>query len=164
MTGSEKGTGGARAVIRKARMGDVKTMHKMLMDCAGQGILLARSLSELYSRIRDFYVAADPVDNRVLGCCALAISWDDLAEIRSLVVAEPLRGMGFGAKLVESCLSEALTLGIYRVFTLTYQPGFFQKLGFVVVDKNELPQKVWTDCIRCPKFPECDETALELVM
>jgi amino-acid N-acetyltransferase len=90
------------------------------------------------------------------------ICWEDLAEIRSLVVREPFRRQGIGRRLVEACVSEAVTLGLYRVFALTYQAQFFERLGFHQVDKATLPHKIWADCIKCVKFPECDETALVL--
>ncbi|NJB66937.1 amino-acid N-acetyltransferase [Desulfobaculum xiamenense] len=150
--------------IRKAMMQDVKAIHALLMSCASKGQLLPRSLSSLYSHLRDFHVLVDRDDERVLGCCALTIFWADHAEIRSLAVVEELKGRGFGRKLVESCLSEAVTLGVYKVFTLTYVSGFFARLGFEEVEKDVLPQKVWTDCLNCPKFPDCDETAMLLVM
>ncbi|GFM38387.1 N-acetyltransferase [Desulfovibrio psychrotolerans] len=148
--------------IRKARMQDVKAVHKLLMECSGQGLLLPRPLNQLYGHLREFYVV-DPDDGGpIQGCCALAIVWDGLAEVRSLAVDERLRGQGFGRKLVEACLSESLTLGIYKVFTLTYQDSFFRKMGFAEVSKDVLPQKVWADCINCPKFPECDEIAMQI--
>lgn len=151
-------------ILRKARMVDVKTIHGLLMDCSRQGLLLPRSYNELYSHLRDFFVVADKDSGTVMGCCALSICWEDLAEIRSLAVSESLRGQGWGRRLVDACLSEAVTIGIYRVFTLTYQTDFFRKVGFQEVAKDMLPQKVWSDCLRCPKFPECDEIALLMEM
>lgn len=148
--------------IRKARMQDVHAIHGLLMTCANRGDLLPRSLNDLYSRLRDFYVIASREDEAILGCCAFAICWEDIAEIRSLVVADELRHGGWGRKLVEACLSESVIFGVYRVFTLTYVPGFFEKLGFKEVGKEILPQKVWADCLNCPKFPECDEIAMLL--
>ncbi|GFM34146.1 N-acetyltransferase [Desulfovibrio subterraneus] len=148
--------------IRKARMQDVKAIHKLLMECSGQGLLLPRPLNQLYGHLREFFVV-DPDDGSpIVGCCGLAIAWDNLAEVRSLAVDERMRGAGFGRKLVDACLSEAVTLGIYKVFTLTYQDNFFRKMGFVEVTKDTLPQKVWADCINCPKFPECDEIAMQI--
>jgi amino-acid N-acetyltransferase len=155
-----------RHQIRKARVQDVKAIHKLLMTCAGGGLLLPRSYNQLYSHLRDFYVLA-PVERGhgdIMGCCALSISWEDLAEVRSLAVDESMQGRGWGRKLVEACLSEAVTLGLFRVFTLTYQVRFFQHLGFAEVNKEVLPQKVWADCLNCPKFPECDEIAMLLEM
>lgn len=146
--------------IRKARIGDVKAIHGMLMDCSRDGLLLPRSFNELYSHLRDFFVLAPKGPGPIKACCALTITWDDLAELRSLVVSKDMQGHGWGRKLVEACLSEAVTLGLYRIFTLTYQQVFFEKLGFTEVGKDALPQKVWSDCLRCPKFPECDEIAM----
>lgn len=148
-------------IIRKARMADMKYVHKLLMGCAQKGQLLARPLSGLFSNLRDF-VVAETADGSLAGCCALSICWDDLAEIRSLAVDEAARGKGLGRSLVERCLDEARELGIRRVFALTYEVGFFTHLGFHQVEKNDLPQKVWSDCINCPKFPDCDETAMVL--
>lgn len=150
----------AEYYIRKARVPDVKSIHGLLLHSGGMGLLLPRSLSDLYSKLRDFYVLADRDAETVRGCCALAITWEDIAEVRSLAIAEDLRGRGWGKRLVEACLSEAVTLGLFRVFTLTYQVDFFVRQGFRVVDKEVLPQKVWADCLNCPKFPGCDETAM----
>lgn len=122
--------------------------------------MIPRSLNELYESIRDFLVSED--GGAITGACALHILWEDLAEIRSLAVREEHQRMGTGRKLVRRCLSEARSLGIDRVFVLTYQPDFFKKLGFTDIEKSSLPQKIWGDCIRCPKFPECDEHALIL--
>ncbi len=146
--------------IRKARMQDVKRIHAMLMAFSRQGLLLPRSYTELYSHLRDFFVLAPLDRGPIVGCCALSIAWEDLGEIRSLVVENELQGQGWGKRLVEACLSEALTLGIFRIFTLTYQTGFFAKMDFREVDKDVLPQKVWSDCIKCPKFPDCDEICM----
>ncbi|MCA1742886.1 MAG: N-acetyltransferase [Desulfonatronovibrio sp.] len=150
--------------LRKARISDVKSIHSILMDCSKQGLLLPRSYSDLYSHLRDYYVVSPKDNPEILGCCALSIVWDNLGEIRSLAIVPELRKSGWGSKLVESCLSEAITLGIYKVFTLTYQAAFFEKLGFVEISKDVLPQKVWADCLRCPKFPDCDETAMLMEM
>jgi amino-acid N-acetyltransferase len=149
-------------MIRKARIIDVIEIQKMLRDYAQSGKLLARSLSELYTHIRDMVVYVDEDLDQVVGCCSLPIVWEDLAENRSLAVPESHKGRGIGRVLVESCISEARELGIAKIFTLTYEVGFFEHLGFRPVDKNMFPQKVWADCLHCPKFPNCDETALVL--
>lgn len=146
--------------IRKARVRDVKRIHGMLMACSRKGLLLPRSYNELYSHLRDFFVISSFDGHEVQGCCALTITWEDLGEIRSLVVEEELQGQGWGRRLAEACMSEAVTLGIYRIFTLTYQKLFFEKLDFHEVNKDVLPQKVWSDCIKCPKFPDCDEICM----
>lgn len=148
--------------IRKAKMQDVKNIHGLLMRCANRGELLPRSLSDLYNRLRDFFVLVSREDGRVLGCCAFAICWEDIAEIRSLVVDPEVQKGGWGRRLVEACLSESVVFGVYRVFTLTYVPDFFRGLGFDEVSKDVLPQKIWADCLNCPKFPECDEVAMLL--
>jgi amino-acid N-acetyltransferase len=147
-------------MIRKAQIHDVKEIQKLLMKYASQGDMLSRSLSELYESLRDFFVAAD--DGTLLGTAALHIVWDDLAEVRSVAVAEEAGRKGIGSQLVLACISEARQIGLKRIFCLTYKPDFFAKLGFRLVDKSELPHKVWGDCIKCVKFPDCDENAMIL--
>jgi amino-acid N-acetyltransferase len=148
--------------IRKAHVTDVRAIHRLLLDCAKQAQLLPRSLNQIYVHLRDFYVATAGPDGPVIGCCALSICWEDLAEVRSLAVDEASKGEGIGKLLVDTCLAEAKQLGIARIFALTYVVDFFGKFGFEEVDKDLLPQKVWSDCINCPRFPECDETAMLL--
>jgi amino-acid N-acetyltransferase len=143
---------------RKARIADVPAMQRMINDHAEGGVMLPRPLSELYENLRDFCVLDH--DGAVVGCCALHINWDNLAEIRSLAVSDEHQGKGVGKALVLDCVSEARHLGISRVFALTREPEFFQHLGFKVTGVSELPRKVWGECIRCPKFPECDEVAV----
>jgi len=154
-------------MIRNATMADIKAIHALLSHFAAQGKLLGRALSALYDQLRDFKVyeaedssAAHDTPAVLAGSAALHVCWENLAEIRSLAVQERFQGQQIGTQLVQACLAEAETLGINRVFTLTYQPGFFKKLKFREIDKNELPHKVWSDCINCPKFPDCNETAL----
>lgn len=144
--------------IRKAVVGDVDKIQKLVNHLASRGTMLALSLSEIYEQIRDFSVAAER--EKVLGACALHIVWDDLAEIRSLAVDTKLRRRGIGRALVESCLEEARQLQIHQVFALTYRPEFFRGIGFETVAKTRLPHKVWRDCLKCTKFPNCDETAV----
>ncbi len=142
----------------KARVGDVPQMHKLINFFADKDEMLARSLSDIYENIRDYFVVRQ--GERVIACVALHVSWSDLAEIKSLVVAEDCQQQGIGDQLVEACLREAKELGILTIFCLTYKPAFFEKFGFSEVDKAELPRKVWGECYRCPKFPDCDEVAL----
>ena len=142
----------------KARVSDVSQMHKLINSFADKGEMLARSLSEIYENIRDYFVLRQ--GERVIACVALHVSWSDLAEIKSLAVAEDCQQQGIGDQLVEACLKEAKELGIPTVFCLTYKPAFFEKGGFSQVDRAELPHKVWGECYRCPKFPNCDEVAL----
>lgn len=144
--------------VGKAKIKDVPQIHKLINYFAEKGEMLARPLSEIYENIRDFFVVRD--DERVIACGALHVSWEDLAEIRSVAVAEDSQQHGVGARIVKSCLKEAKELGIATVFCFTYQPVFFEKLGFSQVEKMTLPRKVWTECYRCPKFPDCDEVAL----
>ncbi len=118
-----------------------------------------RDRSEIYDNLRDFFIY-EGENHQVGGVCALHICWEDLAEIRSLAVAQGERDRGVGRKLVEACLQEARQLGISRVFLLTYIPHYFSRVGFRVVDKSTLPHKIWGDCLRCVKFPNCDETAM----
>ena len=144
--------------IEKARISDIPQIHKLINDYAKKGEMLARPLSELYEDIRDYFVIKE--GERVVACAALHVSWSDLAEVRSVAVAEDSQKKGLGARLVAACLEEAGELGIKTVFCFTYRPEFFKRHKFVDIDKMELPRKVWTDCLRCPKFPNCDETAL----
>ena len=144
--------------VEKANITDVTQIHKLINGFADKGLMLARPLSEIYESIRDFFVIRER--DEVVACAALHIAWSDLAEIRSVAVAEDKQRKGYGAKLVDACLEEAESLGIETVFCFTYRPEFFKSRKFVDIDKMELPRKVWTDCLRCPKFPNCDEIAL----
>jgi amino-acid N-acetyltransferase len=144
--------------VEKARIPDVPRMHKLINGFADRGLMLPRPLSEIYEYIRDFFVIRE--GGEIIACGALHIEWSDLAEIRSVAVAEENQNKGLGARIVAACLAEAGGLGIKTVFCFTYQPEFFKKHGFADIDKMELPRKVWTDCFRCPKFPNCDEMAL----
>jgi len=144
--------------IRKAKISDLKQVHKLINDFAKREDMIPRSLNELYENLRDFIICED--DGHICGVCALHIMWEDLAEIRSLAVDKKYQKKGIGKNLVTNCIKEAKTLGIKRIFALTYQPEFFKKIGFVEIDKSSLPQKIWGDCLRCPRFPECNEHAV----
>jgi amino-acid N-acetyltransferase len=146
-------------MIRKARIADVRTIQALIGEYARKGLMLPRSLSSIYENLRDYFVYENE-KGEVVGSAAIHIMWEDLAEIRSLAVREGEMGRGLGTKLVEACVSEAIVLGITRVFALTYRPDFFKRLGFHEIDKSELPQKIWSDCLKCAKFPDCDEVAL----
>ncbi len=145
-------------MIRKAKLKDVKDIRKLIKVYSDRGEVLPRSLGDLYDHLRDFYVYVRK--RKIVGICALHICWEDLAEIRSLVVLETLRKEGIGQRLVNACLQESRGFGVKRVFALTYQPEFFEKFGFNAVDKAVLPHKIWTDCLKCVKFPDCDEIAM----
>ena len=144
--------------IEKARIGDVPQMHELINYFADKGEMLARPLSEIYENIRDYFVVKE--EERVIACAALHVSWSDLAEIKSVAVAEDSQKKGIGDRLIKACLKEAEELDIPTVFCFTYQPTFFKRHKFFDIDKMELPRKVWTECYRCPKFPDCDEIAL----
>ena len=144
--------------VEKAKISDVPQMHQMVNYFADKGEMLARPLSEMYENIRDYFVVRQ--NERVIACAALRVSWSDLAELKSLAVADDSQNQGIGAQLAKACLDEARDIGISTIFCLTYKPAFFKKFGFVQRDKMELPRKVWTECYRCPKFPDCDEVAL----
>lgn len=144
--------------VRKAKISDIKQIHKLVNEFAKREEMLPRSLNDLYENIRDIFVNEDK--GQINGVCALHILWDDLAEIRSLAVSAELQGRGLGKRLLNASLREAKQFGIKRVFALTYQPLFFRKMGFKDIDKSKLPQKIWGDCLRCARFPECDEDAV----
>jgi len=146
--------------VRKAKISDAQRIQYLINEYAKQGLMLPRPISSIYESIRDFWVYEE--NGEILGTCALTIFWNDLAEIRSLAVDPRHTGRGIGTALVKKALEEAKEFGICRVFTLTYQVKFFEKLGFKVIDKNTLPHKIWRDCINCVKFPNCDETAMEI--
>lgn len=145
-------------MIRKATVKDVEAMKNIINAYAKQEKMLPRSYNELYQYIRSFYVYEK--DGEVIGCCALQVVWEDLAEILSFAVKPEYTRHGIGSQLLEACMSDAHELYIKKIFTLTYVPGFFEKHGFIRVDKSILPHKVWSGCINCPKFPDCDEIAL----
>ena len=148
-------------MLRKARIGDVKTIHRMINISSGKGEMLPRSLMDIYGNLRDFFVYSDDETNCIIGICAMSIIWENLAEIRSLYVEDSYRQRGIGRKLVEACISEAIMLELFRIFTLTYEKEFFERMGFRHVDRSTLSEKIWSDCFRCPKYPDfCDEVAL----
>ena len=144
--------------VRKAQVDDAPAIQALVNSYARQERMLSLSLSDVYERLRDFFVLEE--EGALVGCCALHVVWEDLAEIRSLAVREDRMGQGVARALVAACVGEAPGLGVRRVFTLTYLPGFFEKLGMAQVEKETLPHKVWMDCVRCPHFPNCDEVAL----
>ena len=147
-------------MIRRAKIADATEIQRLVNSFAAKDAMLPRALSTIYENIRDFYVADD--DGRVVGCCALHVTWGDLAEVKSLAVDECTQGKGYGRILVSQCLDDARDLGVPRVFALTYVPDFFQRLGFARIDKGKLPHKIWSECINCPKFPDCGEEAVQI--
>ena len=147
-------------MLRKARISDIDAIHRLVNSCAERGEMLPRSLAELYDNMRDYFVCSDAGSDTIDGACALHICWENLAEVRSLCVEESVRRRGLGYELVRACMDEAREFGIEKLFVLTYRNDFFGRLGFEEVEKAELPQKIWTDCVKCPKFPLCDEVAM----
>jgi amino-acid N-acetyltransferase len=146
--------------LRKARMGDIEAIYALVNGYGREGVMLPRSRAELYDALRDFLVADR--GGELVGCAALTIQWDNLAEIKSLAVAREHQRRGIGRRLVRSCLAEARRLGITKVFALTTTPDFFAGIGFEPVSRETLPHKIWSDCVRCPKFPDCDEFAVAI--
>ena len=145
-------------MIRAATVHDDSRISEIINNHAELGRMLFKSYAQLYESLRDFAVYEK--DGKVVGCCALAIVWADLTEIRSLAVDDAHRGQGIGRRLTEWAIEEARRLQIRRIMSLTYEQPFFEKLGFEVVSKDTLPLKVWSDCVRCPKRDGCDEIAM----
>jgi amino-acid N-acetyltransferase len=145
-------------VIRKATVEDVKQIQKLVNYYAKRERMLPRSLNELYESIRNFFVYVE--GKKIYGCCALNIDWEDLAEIKSLAVAVSRTKKGIGSKLLQECLKDAKKLKVKKVFALTYVPEFFRQFGFELIDKKELPHKIWSECIKCMYFPGCKEIAM----
>jgi amino-acid N-acetyltransferase len=146
------------SILRAALPADVPKMQKVVNTFAESGEMLPRNLSEMYENLRDYLVVES--DGDLVGCVALHLVWSDLAEVKSLAVTKAVQGQGVGKKMVNAALDEARRLGLPKVFALTFKPAFFERLGFRLIDKNELPHKIWGECIRCPKFPDCDEQAV----
>ncbi|MDD4953657.1 MAG: N-acetyltransferase [Candidatus Omnitrophica bacterium] len=145
-------------MIRKAKIEDIKQIQELINSFAKKELMLPRSLNDLYENIRDFWVAQD--DGKIIGCCALHICWDDLAEIKALAVAKNKQKKGIGKELVSSCMQEAKGLGAKKLFVLTYRPDYFKKFGFKKIKNADLPHKIWAECINCCKFPHCQEIAM----
>lgn len=145
--------------VEKAKISDAEHIHELVNYFAEKGEMLPRALSDIYQGLRDYYVIRDD-SGKVIACVALHVSWGDLAEIRSLAVDPDIQQKGLGSVLVEACIEEAKTLDIPAIFCLTYKQQFFEKMGFHLVDKTQLPRKVWSECFHCPKFPDCDEVSM----
>lgn len=145
-------------MIRKARINDVKQIQELVNSFAKRNLMLPRSLNELYENLRDFWVYEE--NRKVSGCCALHISWQDLAEIKSLAVKPNRQKKGIGSQLIKTCIEEAKDLKVKKIFALTFKPNFFKKFGFKRIKNAALPHKIWAECINCAKFPNCKEIAL----
>ena len=146
------------SIIRKARISDVMEMRNLINSYAAEGCMLPRSLDSLYSKIRDFHVCEE--DGHVIGCCGVHPDWEDLAEVVSLAVARPYTKQGIATKLLEACTQDALEIGINRLFVLTSIPEFFDKQGYTRVTRDDIPWKVWADCVNCPQYPDCRSASL----
>ncbi|GHT61371.1 acetyltransferase [Endomicrobiia bacterium] len=144
--------------LRSAKVTDVKEMHKLVERYANNKEMLHRSLNAVYENIQEFVVLEN--EGQIVGCGALHVSWSDLAEVKALAVAEEFKRQGLGRKIVEKLQENAIALGIYKIFTLTFKPEFFIKLGYKVILKETLPRKIWNECINCYLFPDCGEVPL----
>ncbi|MDP4103745.1 MAG: N-acetyltransferase [Bacillota bacterium] len=144
--------------IRKANMGDTEPIFQLILHYAKEGKLLARSYNSIYENLQSFYVAVE--NNEVIGISSLHILDRDLAEVRSLAVDPNHSRKGIGKALVTEIMKDTKVLEIAKLIALTYQIDFFTKLGFMQVNKNDLPQKMWKDCLNCSKLHSCDETAM----
>ncbi len=147
-------------MLRKAKVGDAKYIYELINEYAKENLLLPRSLSSIYETIRDFWVWEE--EGKVIGCGALHVVWEDLAEIKSLAIDKEFWGKGIGGKIIEACIEEAKSLGIKKIFALTYIREYFERYGFEEIPKEILPHKVWGECMSCVKFPNCDEIAVLL--
>lgn len=147
-------------MIRKATLADAAAIQKLINTFAARGQMLARPISEIYENIRDYYINVDK--GRVRAVAGLHVNWDDLAEIKSVAVDKRHQGQGLGRQLIAACIAEGRTLGVRRFYALTYVPDFFKRLGFKRIKRETLPHKVWSECVKCAKFPNCDETAVML--
>lgn len=144
--------------IRKALIKDSGQIQNLIHYYADRGKMLPRAINEIYENIRDFWVKEDK--GKIIACVAFHVIWEDLGEVKSLAVDERYAKQGTGKLLLEKCIIDARELGVQRVFALTYIPAYFKKFGFREIPKEKLPHKIWSECIRCPKFPDCGEIAL----
>jgi amino-acid N-acetyltransferase len=144
--------------VRSAKISDVEAIHGLISSYAERDRMLFRSIADIFENLQTFTVAE--AEEKVVGCCALEVIWADLAEVKSLAVDQANKEKGIGRLLVSAAIDQARLLEVPRVFALTLEPEFFEKLGFEAVEKDTLPMKVWSDCARCPKQENCDETAV----
>lgn len=147
-------------ILRKAKIDDAESIKNIINWWADKEKMLHRSIAEIYSNIQSFYVVE--YEKQVIGCCALRIYFPGMGEIVSLAVKNEFTRNGFGTMMVDSIIKDAKNIGLNEVFTFTYMPNFFDKLGFNIMEKTKIHPKIWLDCHNCPKFPDCDETAMRL--
>ena len=149
-------------LYRKPTFADVDEIYELIEFYAAQGIMLPKPHSTLYETLREFVVAEDVASKKIVGVGALHLTWNELAEVRSMAVHADFSRQGIGSEIVKKLLAEGRAVGVTKFFTLTYRPNFFKSLGFTVTTKESLPHKIWKECIDCPKFPNCDEIAMTL--
>jgi len=143
---------------KKLTFNEVEQVHKLLNDYAAEGLMLSRSRNSIYENIRDYIIAVE--DGKVVGVGALHMVWEKLAEIRSLAIKAEYKNKSIGREIVARLEKDGKELGVETFFALTYQPGFFEKCDYEQVPNNILPQKVWKECVHCPKYPYCDEIGM----
>ena len=149
-------------LYRKPTFADVEEIYDLIEGYAAQGLMLSKSHSTLYESLREFVVAEEVASKKIVGVGALHLTWNELAEVRSMAVHPDFSRRGIGSAIVKKLLEEGRAVGVKEFFTLTYRPDFFQSLGFTTTTKESLPHKIWKECIECPKFPNCDEIAMIL--
>jgi amino-acid N-acetyltransferase len=147
-------------MLRKATLADARNIQKLINGFAAKGDMLPVSISEICEKILEFVVWEE--DGEIVGSCAMHPSWEDLVELRSIAVAENHSRHGIGKVMVEKIIENSRAIGAKRIFLLTYKPDFFAKFGFYIVEKDTLPKKIWSDCLKCAKFPDCDEIAMQM--
>jgi N-acetylglutamate synthase and related acetyltransferases len=145
-------------MIRKAKMSDVFEMKELINSYATEGCMLPRSLDSLFTNIRDFVVMEE--DGKIIGCCGVHPDWEDLGEVVSFAVARSCTRQGKGSQLLDSCVEDAKSIGLGQLFVLTSSPVFFEKKGFVETQRENLPWKIWADCVNCSKYPDCNSVSL----
>ena len=150
-------------MLRFAQTVDAEAICSLINYYAERGQMLHRNMESAYNSLREFQVATGD-DERIVGCVAVDIFWADLAEVKSLAVAPDMVGQGIGGQLLTAAIEDARRMGVKRLFTLTYEQGFFQRQGFAIIDRQDLPEKVWRECLACPKADACDEIAMMLTL
>jgi len=145
---------------RSAVFADVEDIYNLIAGYAAQGLMLPKPHNVLYENIREFVVAVEVETEKIVGTGALHLTWNELAEVRSMAVHPDYKRQGIGAEIVKRLLLLGEEVGVKKFFTLTYSPEFFELLGFRVTTRESLPHKIWKECIDCPKFANCDEIAM----
>lgn len=143
---------------QRAKLPDMPQVHKLVTYFADKGDLLHRPLSELYENVRDYYIIKE--GDEIIACASVHVLWSDLAEIKAVAVREEYQSHGLGKLLMNRCFEEAREMDLATVFVLTHKPAYYEQFGFQLVDVMTLPRKVWGECLRCPKFPNCNELAM----